>query len=167
MTHLWKLQCYHAALVGHGPACPKFSEISCHYLGKGCVIFLHVVICILLDIHWNYKNRLFWADIVKHRFSANNIVRCFKLKKLKVRCPVDFLLPLKLQKYAVLGYYPKILLANQFAVFFYFWLVWLVNHNIRGPLLLVFSVVCMAFNFFWPLKIFLYFCIYLTNILYI
>ena len=27
-THLWKLQCYHATLVGYGPACPKFSEIT-------------------------------------------------------------------------------------------------------------------------------------------
>ena len=29
------------------------------------VEFLLVVICIFLDIHWNYKNMLFWAGIVR------------------------------------------------------------------------------------------------------
>ena len=28
MTHLFKLQCYHAILVGYGPAYPKFSQIT-------------------------------------------------------------------------------------------------------------------------------------------
>ena len=63
---------------------------------------------------------LFWVDIVRHRLSAYQAVRCFKLTKLDnyMRYQVDFLLPLKLQKYAVLGYDPKVLLANQFAGFF-------------------------------------------------
>ena len=43
--------------------------------------FLHVVICILLDNHWSYQNMLFRAGIVRHRFSTNQIVRCFGLKK--------------------------------------------------------------------------------------
>ena len=30
VTHLWKLQHNHAVLVGYGPACPKFSEITNH-----------------------------------------------------------------------------------------------------------------------------------------
>ena len=104
VTHLWKLCCYHAILDGYGPACPKFSETTNHqYLWKGFsdfVDFLHVVICILLDIHWCYKNMLFRVDTVRHRLSGNQIVRCFKLKNLKnyMSNHVDVLLPLKLQK---------------------------------------------------------------------
>ena len=127
VTHPGKLQCYHVVLVGYVPACPKFSEITNHqYLWRGLsdfVDFLHVVICILLDIHWSYQNLLFWAGIVWHRLSANQIVRCFKLKKLKnyMRYQVDFLLPLKLQKISYyFGLYQKILLVNQFAGFFTF-----------------------------------------------
>ena len=84
--------------------CPKFSETTNHqYLWKGFsdfVDFLHVVICILLDIHWCYKNMLFRVDTVRHRLSGNQIVRCFKLKNLKnyMSNHVDVLLPLKLQK---------------------------------------------------------------------
>ena len=76
---------------------------------------------------------LFWVGIVRRSLSANQIVRCslsanqivqcFKLKKLEnsMTYQVDVLLPLKLQKYhAILGYDPKILLANQFAGFFTF-----------------------------------------------
>ena len=61
------------------------------------ICWLLVVICIFLDIHWNYKNMLFWAGIVRHSHSVNQIVKCFKLKKLKkdMRYQVDFLLPLK------------------------------------------------------------------------
>ena len=101
VTQPWKLQCYHVVLVGYGLACPKFSEATNHqYLWKwSCdfVDFLLVVICILLDIHWNYKNMLFWAGIVRHSHSVNQIVKCFKLKKLKkdMMYQVDFLLPLK------------------------------------------------------------------------
>ena len=55
VTHPWKLQYYHVVLVGYGLACPKFSEIkNRQYLWKGLsdfADFLHVVICILLDIH--------------------------------------------------------------------------------------------------------------------
>ena len=101
VTHSWKLQCYHVILVGYGLACPKFSEAtnhqclwkwSCEFLG-----FLLLVICIVLDIHWNYKYMLFWAGIVRHRHSVNHIVKCLKLKKLKkdMRYQVDFLLLLK------------------------------------------------------------------------
>ena len=81
-------------------------------------------ICILrvTDIRWSYQNLLFWTGIVWHRLSANQIVRCFKLKKLNyMRYQVDFLLPLKVQK---ISYYFrlcwKILLVNQFAGFFTF-----------------------------------------------
>ena len=76
----------------------------------------------VMDIHWNYQN-LFWAGIVWHRLSANQIVRCFKLKKLKsyMSYQVDFWLPLKLQKISNLfGLCWKILLVNQFPGFFAF-----------------------------------------------
>ena len=52
----------------------------------------------------------FWAGIVRHRLSANQIFRCFELKNLEnyMRCQGDFLLPLKLQKFiAISGYYSK------------------------------------------------------------
>ena len=84
------LQCCHVILVGYGPA--KFSEITNRqYLWEELsdfVDFLHAVICIFLDICWNYKNMLFWIG------SACQIVRCFKLKKLEnyMSYQVNFLL---------------------------------------------------------------------------
>ena len=87
-----------------------------HWLNNFCVLTV-------MDIHWSYQNLLFWAGIVWHRLSANQIVRCFELKKLKncMRYQVDFLLPLKLQKISYyFGLCWKILLANQFAGFFTF-----------------------------------------------
>ena len=101
-------------------ACPKFSEVTNHqFLWKGScdfVDFLQVVICILLDIKWKLsmlymhgrylwclcmeESMLFWAGIVRHSLSANQIVRCVKLKKIKkdIRCQVNFLHPLKLEE---------------------------------------------------------------------
>ena len=98
----WKLQCYHVVLVGYGRVCTKFSEATNQqYLWNGSsdfVDFLQVVICILLDIPG-------CAGIGRHRLLANQIVRCFKLKKLKknMRYQVDSLLPLKLEE--LLCYY--------------------------------------------------------------
>ena len=152
VTHqwTWKLQCYHAILFGYGPKWPKLSEIpNCQYLWKGFsdfVDFLHVVICILLDTHWSYKNMLFWVGNVRHRLSANQIVRCFKLKKLKnyMRYQVDFLLPLKLQKVSCyFGLWPQKSLGQSVCRIFYFWLVWLVNLNTGGPLL---HCTCLHWN---------------------
>ena len=105
ITHLRKLQCYHVVLFEYGSACPKFSKITNSlYLWKALsdfVDFLHVVICILSDIHWSYKNMLFWACTLGHRLSANGIVRCFKLKELKnyVRYQVDFFFHWSNKKY--------------------------------------------------------------------
>ena len=130
VTRPWKLQCYHVVLVGYGPAFPKFCEATNHqYLWKGScdfVDFLQVVICILLDIHWSYKNMLFWAGIVRHSLSANQIVRCFKLKKLKkdMRYQVDFLLPLKLEEIlCYFGLWPQNALGQSVCRIFYFCLV--------------------------------------------
>ena len=54
VTHPWKLQCYHAVLVGYDPTCPKFFKITNHqYLWKrfgDFVDFLLLVIYMLLDI---------------------------------------------------------------------------------------------------------------------
>ena len=131
VTQSWKLHCYHVVLVGHGPACPKFSEATNHQcIWKWLcdfVDFLLVVICMLLDIHWNYKNMLFWTGIVRHSHSVNQNVKCFKLKKLKkdMMYQVDFLLPLRLEE--ILCYNPKTLLVNQFAEYFSFGLFDLLN----------------------------------------
>ena len=152
VPHLWKLQCSHAILCGYGPACPKFSEITnCQYLWKGFsdfVDFLHVVICILLDIHWSYKNMLFWVDIFRHRLSVNYIVRCFKLRKLEnyMRYQVEFLLLLKLQKIlCYFGLWPQNTLGQSVCRIFYFWLVWHVNLITVGPL-----IHCTCYrHFFW------------------
>ena len=60
---------------------------------NGFVDVLHVVMCILLDIHWGCKNMRFWAGNVRHELSANETARYFKLKKLEnyISFHVDFL----------------------------------------------------------------------------
>ena len=78
---------------------------------------------ILLDIHWSYKNMLLWVGIARSRLSTNQILRCFKQEKLEnhMRCHVDFLLLLELQKnHAFWGYDPQNLLADLFTGFFTF-----------------------------------------------
>ena len=126
-------------LFGYCPTYPKFCEITyCQYLWKAFsdfVDFLHVVIRILLDILWSYKNMLFWVDSVSHTLLSNGIVRCFKLKKLEnyIRLQIHFLLPLKLRKHnAVLGYGPKKSLDQSVCRISYFWIV---NLSTEGPLL--------------------------------
>ena len=94
------------------------------------VDFLQVVISILLDIHWSYKNMLFWAGIVRYSVSANQIFGCFKLKKLKkdMRYQVDFLLPLKLEQIlCYFGLWPQNTLDQSVCRMFYFWLLDLLN----------------------------------------
>ena len=48
VTHLWKLQSYHAILFWYGTACQKFSEVAnCQYLWEGLsdfLVFLHVFV---------------------------------------------------------------------------------------------------------------------------
>ena len=121
--------CYHANLVGYGPTYPKFSEITNRkYFWKGFilgdfVVFFQVVIFILLDIRWNYKNILFWVDTVRHMLSANQIVRYFKTKKWKTIWVTKLILchHWSYKNYhAILNYGTKKLLANQFAEFFTF-----------------------------------------------
>ena len=96
------------------------------YLWKGLrdfVDFLYVFICILLDIHWSYKNLLILAGAVRHRLS--------ELENY-MRYQVDLLLRLKL---AILCYDLKMLLTNRFAGFFTFDLFDLLILIPRVPLL--------------------------------
>ena len=71
----------------HARVCPVFFEITNHqHLWIGLNDFvdcLHVVIYMLLDIHWSYKNMRFWVGIVRQGLSANQIARCCKLKILE------------------------------------------------------------------------------------
>ena len=104
VTQSWKLQCYHVILVGYGPACPKFSEATNHqYLWKGCsdfVDFLQVVICILLDIHWSYKNVLFWAalsGIASQPFRLSDVLNRKKLEH-DMRYQVDYFASVEARK---------------------------------------------------------------------
>ena len=134
--HLVNTSMHYVVLVGYGLACLKFSVATNHqYFWKGsCDFFdfLQVVICILLDTHWSYNNMLFWAGIVRHSLSANQIVRCFKLKKLKkdMRYQVDFLLPLKPEEMlCYFGLWSQNTLGQSVCRIFYFWLVWLVKLN--------------------------------------
>ena len=143
VTRPWKLQCYHAVLVGYGPV-----KVSCDFAD-----FLQVVICILLDIHCSYKNVLYWAGIVRHSLSANHIVRCFKLKKLKknMRYQAEFLLPLKLEilkKYTILCYDPEKISASQFTGCFTLGLFSLLNLIPGGHcyILLVYSCLFSALS---------------------
>ena len=85
--------------------------------------FLCAIIWILSDIHWSYRNLLFWASIVRHGLSDNQIVRCFEFKNLKTIWGIKliFCFHWSYKKYhAILGYDPKILFANHFAGFFTF-----------------------------------------------
>ena len=106
--------------------------------------WLNIYILIVMDIYWSYKNLLFWTGIVWHRISANQVVRGFKLEKLKIYMmyQVDFLLLLKLQK---ISYYfelcQKILLANQFSKFFYF--------NLFDLLILITGIHCHIAHFYF------------------
>ena len=152
VTRPWKVQCYHVVLDGYGLACRKFSQTTNHqYLWKGLrdfVDFLQAVICILLDIHWSYKSMPFWAGIVRHSLSANQIVRCFKLKKLEndLKYQVDFLLPLKLEEISCcFGLWPQNTLGQSVCRIFYFWLIWLVNLNTGVHYYIVLVLVALSY----------------------
>ena len=141
VIHPWKLHCYHVVLVGYSLACQKFAEALNHqYLWKVLCFFffLQAVICIFLDIHWSYKNMLFWVGILRHSLPDNQIVRCFKFKKLKkdMRYQIDFLLPLKLEEIlCYFGLWPQNALGQSVCRILFFWLVWLVKLNAGDPLL--------------------------------
>ena len=154
-------------LVKHARACRTFSKITMYrYLREGWELFCWIWPSIskilwnnklaislervewfcwffacsylhLVNIPWSYNNMLFWVGIVRHRLSANQIVRCFKLKKHEncMRWQVDFLLSLKLQKICYFGLWPQNTLGQSVCRIFYFWLVWIVNFNTGGLLL--------------------------------
>ena len=91
------------------------------------------------------QNMLFWAGSVRHSLSANQIVRCFKLKKLKkdMRYQVDFLLSLKLEEICYFEWWPQNTLGQSVCRIFDFWFVWLVKLNAGGPLLYCTCYCCM------------------------
>ena len=75
------------------------------------------------------------VGIVRHRFSANQIVRCFKFKKMENYMRLIVCFRWSYKKYlAILGYAAKYSWCISCRIF-YFWLVWLVNFNTGGPLL--------------------------------
>ena len=85
-------------------ACPKFSEVTNHqFLWKGScdfVDFLQVVICILLDIHWSYKNVLFWAalsGIASQPFRLSDVLNRKKLEH-DMRYQVDYFASVEARK---------------------------------------------------------------------
>ena len=132
--------------VRHARAWPRFSKITKQqYLWEGlteatvlsccfswvwssesviwCCWFFASSYLHLVRIHCSYKNVLYWAGIVRHSLSANHIVRCFKLKKLKkdMRYQAEFLLPLKLEE--ILCYFvlwpPKNLGQSVYRMFYF------------------------------------------------
>ena len=117
VTHPWKLQCYHVDLAGYSLACPEFSEITnCQYIWKGLsdfIDFSHVCMFFaFFCIHWSYKNMLFWAGIVSHRLSANQIVRCFKLKEHNQIPLLINVTTLVIQFYSFISYLFRSVLQN-------------------------------------------------------
>ena len=124
------------------------SPISLERVLSDFVNFLDVVVCILLDIYWSYKNMLFWVGIVRYRLSANQIVWCFlNLKNSKTiwNFKLIFRFYWSYKKYhAILGYDPKILLANQFAGLFIF--------DLFDLLILILGVHCCIVLVFWDIK---------------
>ena len=107
------------------------------------VDFLYEVVSILLDIHWSYKNMLLLASIVRRRLSANQIARCFKLKNLKNSIELVSCFHWSYKKYAI-GLCLQNSLGQSVYSILYFWLVWLVNLNTRGPFL---HCACLKFFF--------------------
>ena len=92
----------------------------------------------MLDIRGSYKNMIFWAGIVRHSLSANQIVRGFKLKKLAkdMRYQVDLFFPLKIEEILYyFGLWPQNTFHQSFCRIFCFWLVWLDKLNTGSPLL--------------------------------
>ena len=60
VTHLWKLQCYHAILFGYGPGpeCPKFSKIINHqYLWKGISDFVDILYVVISSCYFIFHFR--------------------------------------------------------------------------------------------------------------
>ena len=157
VKHLWKLQCYHAISVGYGPACLKFFEITNRqYLWKGFndfVDFLHVVIGILLDIHWSYKNLLLWVGTVRRRLSVNQIVRGFKLQSWGIK--LIFWHRWSYRKYAILDHGLKKLLANQLAEIFTFDLfdLLILIPGVHCYIVLVFFILQVYYSVYWMQKV--------------
>ena len=139
VTHPGKLQCYHVVLEQYGPACPNFSEITNRqYLWRGWVILLTFCKYLLASCWISIEA----TKICYFGLSGNQIIRCFKLKKLEnLRYQVDCLLPLKLQKISCyFGISHQMLLVNPFAGFFTF--------DLFDLLILILGIYCYIVLFF-------------------
>ena len=92
----------------------------------------------VMDIHWSYQDLPFWADIIWYRLSVNQIVRYFKLKKLK-NCMYEvsswFFASIEATKNMLFRAMPQNTLGQSICRIFYFSFVWLVNLNTWAPLL--------------------------------
>ena len=77
--------------------------------------------------------------------SANQIVRCFKLKKLEnyMKNQFDFFASIQATKNMLFWVMPQNTLGQSVHRIFYFWLVWFVNLITRGPLLHCTRLVCL------------------------
>ena len=118
-------------------------------------------ICILrvMDIHCSYQNLLFWAGIVWHKLSANQIVRCFKLKNFKTIWCIEwiFCFHWSYKKYHTILVMLENTLGQSLCRIFYFWLVWLLTLLILipgGPLL---HCTCFVYDFSRKMFFWLYF----------
>ena len=134
----WKLYLNLVILAGFDEACQGMSTVLQN--NKATISLGRVELFCLFDAcsFTSIEAMLFWAGIVRHGLSANQIVKCFKLKKLKndMRYQVDFLLQLKLEEIlCYFGLWPQTTLGQSVCRIFYFWLVWLVKLNTGGPLL--------------------------------
>ena len=128
-------------MVQHAQSSLKLQIVNISRKGEWFCSYLHLV---------RYPLRIQkYAILGCHRLSTNQIVRCFKLKKLEncMRYQVDFLLPLKLQKISCyFGLWPQNTLGELVVRIFYFWLIWLVNVNIEVLLL---HCTCLNICFCW------------------
>ena len=84
--------------------------------------------------------------------SANQIVRCFKLKKTQKGDEVSswFFSSIETRRNVYFGLWPQNTLGQSTCKIFYFWLIWLVKFNTGSitTLLVLFSIAYFYFFFF-------------------
>ena len=112
---------------------------------------MHVVICILLEIHWSYKICYFWLLLSGIDSQSIRLTDILNLKNSKTiwGTKLIFCYLWSYTKYhAILGYDPQKILANQFPGFFTFdlfdLLIWI--QGVHCYIVLVLLVLCIYFN---------------------
>ena len=121
------------------------SPVSLERVEWFCWLFASSYFLHLVRYPLKLRKYAIWAGIVRHSLSANQIVRCFKLKKFKkdMSYQVDSLLPLKLEEILLLWVMTQNSIGQSVCRIFYFWLVWLVKLNIEGPLIHCTCLLCI------------------------